>query len=185
MESTSQEKQNNGRLFHLLLKIFCDWCPVRTLGSPLIVASNSKSDAIIRVKFRNPLPSSMLRFASRGGTFFKPVLYPPSSCAFLLASLLITTDAALQIIKSSPELDIVDQHYSSNRPNVSEKRFWSVHRVSVNIVHKHCQKHSSRTMFSKFCSQTLFIHVCTHTYTRICISTYLRGLFKFVPEVFF
>jgi hypothetical protein len=63
-----------------------------------MVISNSKFDAVILVKFRNPLPSSMLRFASKLSTprfLSKVFIHHLRLRFFLLASLFITVNAAL------------------------------------------------------------------------------------------
>jgi hypothetical protein len=136
--------------------------------NPVIIANNSKYDALIFVKFRNPLPSSMLRFPSKVGTvsFLSKVFIHHLRLRFyLLASVLITINAALQIIRFSSELDIVAKNYSYSRVNVSRKNFGlnieCLSTLSTNTV----QKHRLRTVFNQFCSQTLFANI-------VCLGLY-------------
>jgi hypothetical protein len=96
---------------------------------------------------------------------FKQVLYPHLRLRFfLLASLLITINAALQIIKSTSELDIVVKNYSCNRANVSEKNF-GLNIVCLSTLFTNTvQKHRSRTVFNQFCSQTSFANIVCQLY---------------------
>jgi hypothetical protein len=98
-------------------KMFCNWCPVWTLWT--------------QFKIYAPILVNLdpARFLS------KVFIHHLCLYFFILAPLLITIKAVLQIIKPS-ELSIVAKHYSCNRLNISEKKFWSGHRCFINTVHK-------------------------------------------------
>jgi hypothetical protein len=83
--------------------------------SSIIVANNLKSDALILINFRKALPSSIQSFGSKlGPARFLSKVFIHHFCLrfFLHTSLLITTNAALQAIKSPSELDILVKNYS-------------------------------------------------------------------------
>jgi hypothetical protein len=83
---------------------------------------------------------------------------------FLLAWLLITINAALQIIKFSPELNIMARNYGCNKLQVWGKKFYSGHQAFDKNVYKQC----SETLFVHNVKSILFILftlICTHLNT--------------------
>jgi hypothetical protein len=124
-----------------------------------MVINNSKSDAVILVKFRNPLPSSMLRFPSKLGPpmLFKQGLYPPSSFTFLSSCFTVHYNKLCAAINY---IFIRTGRSGQNLELQQTKCFWEEVSVWTSSVCQYCSQ-CSGTLFNQFCSRTLFAFACT------------------------